>query len=188
MLESRQPRGPVAVSQAIDAEFRRFFDEHFADVRSYCLRRLPVADANDAVSEVFLVAWRKRSEVPAEARPWLFAIARNVVRNHARSSVRIRRLRSRLGVEPSYPEPGPEVQVVRNADDEALLRAVQTLPDKYGEVVRLWAWEWLTAKEIAEVVGISAAAAEKRLTRALKQLRAKLATQESHAIRPEAQQ
>jgi RNA polymerase sigma-70 factor (ECF subfamily) len=77
---------------------------------------------------------------------------------------------------------------VRNAEDEALLDAVQSLPDKYAEVLRLWAWEWLTAPEIAEVVGCSVSAAEKRLSRALKRIRASLAPADPHAIRREAQQ
>lgn len=178
----------MAQSLATDARFRRLFDENFAEVRSYCLRRLSVADANDAVSEVFLVAWRRQNDVPTDARPWLFAIARNVVRNTARSAVRAHRLQSRVRAEPVYPEPGPELQVVRNAADETLLRAVESLPDKYAEVLRLWAWEWLTAPQIAEVVGCSASAAEKRLSRALKRIRELLAHADPHAIGREVQQ
>ena len=83
MLEVGREREKMAQSLATDAEFRRFFDEYFAEVRSYCLRRLPVADANDAVSEVFLVVWRRRHTAPDDVKPWLFAIARNVVRNQA---------------------------------------------------------------------------------------------------------
>jgi RNA polymerase sigma-70 factor (ECF subfamily) len=164
------------------------FDENFAEVRSYCLRRLSVADANDAVSEVFLVAWRRRDDVPTDVRPWLFAIARNVVRNNARSRVRAYRLWSRVGAEPVYPDPGPELQVVRNAENEALLFAVQSLPDKYAEVLRLWAWEWLTASQIAEIVGCSVSAAEKRLSRGLKRIRESLAHADPHAIGKEVQQ
>ncbi len=181
-------REMMAQSLATEAEFRRLFDEYLAEVRSYCLRRLSVADANDAVSEVFFVAWRRRDDVPTEIRPWLFAIARNVVRNSARSLVRAGRLLDRARVEPVRPDPGPEVQVVRNDEDEALLGAVQSLPDKYAEVLRLWAWEWLTTPQIAEVVGCSASAAEKRLTRALKRMQTSLADEYPHAIRKEGQQ
>lgn len=178
----------MAKSLATDAEFRQFFDEHFLEVRSYCLRRLPVADANDAVSEVFLVAWRKRHVAPADVRPWLFAVARNVVRNSGRSSVRAGRLIERVRLEPVRSQPGPEVQVVRNDEDEALLVAVQSLPDKYAEVLRLWAWEWLTAPQIAAVVGCSVSAAEKRLTRALKKMRDTLAEDHLDGIGREVQQ
>jgi RNA polymerase sigma-70 factor, ECF subfamily len=176
----------MALSQAADTEFRRLFDEYFVEVRSYCLRRLSLADANDAVSEVFLVAWRNLDRAPAEVRPWLFAIARNVVRNSTRTAERADRLWNRAFSEPVYPQPGPEVQVVRDAGDQALLSAVESLPEKYAEVIRLWAWESLTAAEIAEVVGCSASAAEKRLSRALGRLRRSLA--HSHAIGREEQQ
>ncbi len=188
MLEVGRKREEMAESLATDAEFRRFFDEHFAEVRSYCLRRLPVADANDAIAEVFFVAWRKRAHLPDESKPWLFAIARNVVRNQARSTRRAGRLKTRVRSEPTYEEPGPEVQVIRNAEDAALLHAVEALPDKYAEVVRLWAWEWLTAAQIAEVVGCSVSAAEKRLSRGLKRLRASLAPGNPHAIGEEVPQ
>lgn len=127
-------------------------------------------------------------DAPTEMRPWLFAIARNVVRNSARSSVRAGRLLDRVRVEPVHPQPGPEVQVVRNSEDEALLRVVQSLPDKYAEVLRLWAWEWLTTPQIADVVGCSVSAAEKRLSRALKRMRASLVDEYPHAIRKEVQQ
>jgi RNA polymerase sigma-70 factor (ECF subfamily) len=178
----------MAMSLATDAEFRRFFDEHFVEVRSYCLRRLSVADANDAVSEVFFVAWRRRDVAPSDVRPWLFGIARNVVRNSGRSSVRAGRLVERVRTEPVRSQLGPEVQVVRNAEDEALLVAVGSLPDKYAEVLRLWAWEWLTAPQIAAVVGCSVSAAEKRLTRALGRMRDTLAQDYPHAIGREVQQ
>ena len=183
MLEIGTTWEMMAQSQATDVEFRRLFDEHFAEVRSYCLRRLSVADANDAVSEVFFVAWRKRDDAPAGVKPWLFAIARNVAGNNARFTVRANRLWSRIRAEPVYPAPGPELQVVRNAEDEALLRAVQSLPDKYAQVLRLWAWEWLTTPEIADVVGCSVSAAEKRLSRALMRIRKSLGHADPHAIR-----
>ena len=89
----------------------------------YCLRRLPVADANDATAEVFLVAWKKIDRVPAgeEALPWLYGVARNVVRNFSRST----RRSGRLGGLARQYEPGPETQVVRRQEDEKLLSTLQ---------------------------------------------------------------
>jgi len=54
----------VTQSPSNEAKFRRIFDAHVSVVHRYCLRRLSVADANDAVSEVFLVAWRRIEEIP----------------------------------------------------------------------------------------------------------------------------
>ena len=51
-------------SPTTDTSFRRIYDEHFEAVTRYCLRRLPVAEVNDATAEVFLVAWRQIDRVP----------------------------------------------------------------------------------------------------------------------------
>ena len=86
----------VTVSPMRDERFRRLYDEHFESIRAYCLRRLPVADANDAAAEVFIIVWRKGDDVPMEGqRPWLFAIARNVVLHAKRSLARRARLRDK---------------------------------------------------------------------------------------------
>jgi hypothetical protein len=42
------------------------FDAHFDAVRAYCIRRLPLAEANDATSEVFLIAWRRLEDIPQD--------------------------------------------------------------------------------------------------------------------------
>lgn len=66
-----------------DGRFRRLYVDHERDVRNYCRRRLRTGDVDDAVADVFVVAWRKIESlpIPAEVRPWLFGVARNVVRN-----------------------------------------------------------------------------------------------------------
>lgn len=175
----------MAQSPASDARFRRTYDEHFAAVRSYCLRRLPVADANDAVSEVFLVAWRKVEQIPRdrESLPWLLAVARNVVRNAHRARRRATRLEARANAEPAYPQPGPEVQVVRRAADAELNDALERLPENDREVLRLRAWEGLTAPQIATVIGASRAATEKRLSRAMRRLETELTRHRPHAMK-----
>ncbi len=52
------------------------FAEHSGAVRAYALRRIDPAAADDTVSEVFLVAWRRIEDCPADALPWLLACAR----------------------------------------------------------------------------------------------------------------
>ena len=81
-----------------DARFRKLYEEHYADIRSYCLRRLPADAAADAAAETFTIAWRKLEKVPAgpEARLWLYTVARNVVANRHRSKMRATRLRSKV--------------------------------------------------------------------------------------------
>lgn len=42
----------------------RLFGEHSAAVRAYARRRVVAATADDVVSEVFVVAWRRRTRSP----------------------------------------------------------------------------------------------------------------------------
>jgi hypothetical protein len=40
-------------------------------VHAFALRRTTAADADDLLAEVFLAAWRRLDEDPADALPWL---------------------------------------------------------------------------------------------------------------------
>lgn len=169
MVAARNPAGvEVAELPSSDARFRRIFDAHLPAVQRYCARRLRTADANDAVSEVFLVVWRRIEEVPLgdETLPWVLGVARNAVRNMQRSGRRASRLLAKTGKEPVVPDPGPEAQVVRATEYEEVAAALGTLSAEDQEVIRLRAWEELTAPQIAAVVGCSVPAAEKRIARA----------------------
>lgn len=175
----------MAQSPAHDARFRRIYDENFEAIRRYCLRRLPLIDANDAVSEVFLVAWKRRDAIPDNSTAWLYGVARNVVRNITRRIRRSERLIARANAEPVYPTPESDVQVIRNAEDGALLKALGTLSASDQEVLMLRAWEGLSAADVADVVGCSVAAAEKRLARAMHRLESAVQTANPHARRKE---
>lgn len=159
-------------SPATDDQFRRLYEGHFEAVRAYCLRRLPVADANDAVAEVFVIAWKKMTETPTRGsmRPWLYGVARNVIAHSKRSVARRTRLTEKAAGLASSPEPGPELQILQRSQDRELLDALATLGDDDREVLQLKAWEELTAPQIAEIIGISEAAAKKRIARAYKKL------------------
>jgi RNA polymerase sigma-70 factor (ECF subfamily) len=176
----------VADTGSNETRFRRIFDEHFDAVSRYCHRRLPTADANDATAEVFTVAWRRIDAVPRgdETLPWLYGVARNQVRSSRRSVRRATALRTRLNGQARHPEPGPEVVVVRNAEQVELLAALAKLRPDDQEVLRLRANEELSLPEIALVLGCSHEAAKKRSARAMKRLRRVADLSEPHgAIR-----
>ncbi len=67
------------------ARFEQVFRDHQAAVRAYALRRVDEARAQDAVSETFLIAWRRFDVLPAEPLPWLFGTTRRVLANQRRS-------------------------------------------------------------------------------------------------------
>jgi RNA polymerase sigma factor (sigma-70 family) len=162
----------VATAPSRDERFRLLFAAHHRDLHAYCLRRLPVDDANDAVAEVFLTAWRRSERVPSgdDARLWLYGVARNVVRNWERGGRRRLRLVAKMGSIASPTPDGPEVHVVRNEEHREVLTAISSLHGTDQEVVRLKIWEGLSNSDVGTVLGMTHRAVESRYTRAIKRL------------------
>jgi RNA polymerase sigma-70 factor (ECF subfamily) len=128
------------------------------------------------MAEVFLVAWRRIDSVPdgAEARYWLYGVARNVARNVDRSTRRRALLAGRLLPLRPQADPGPEPQVIRRSEDDEVLEALATMRSVDQEILRLSIWEELGNKEIAAVLGIEAHAVTMRLSRARNRLAKRL--------------
>jgi Sigma-70 region 2 len=77
--------------------FDALFEAHCPDVVAYCgWRTGSASDAEEAVAEVFLTAWRRLDEVPGgdATRVWLYATGRRVIANHAGRRAAAQRWRS----------------------------------------------------------------------------------------------
>jgi len=155
-----------------DARFETLDRAHAYDVHGYCLRRTSTEEAKDATSEVFVVAWRRFDDVPqgGEALPWLYAVARNVLANRARSSRRRDRLAAKAAAQHEATVPGPETQIVRNEQHDELVRALSKLSEKDQEILRLVEWEGLGRDKVADMFFVSRAAIDKRIGRAYKKM------------------
>ena len=176
VMESLETDTTVGTPADQEARFHSLFSQNYDEVLRYCLRRLPVTDANDAASDVFVVAWRRIDAAPAgdDARLWLYGIARNVVRNSRRSARRSVRLRTKVaGLAPETVD-GPERQVVQSDELRQALVALDRLSPKDQEILRLRAMERLEIDEIAQVLDCSVEAARKRFERASKRLQSKV--------------
>lgn len=146
--------------------FQQIFDACYPSVVAYARRRTDHATADDVVAETFLVAWRRLDDVPADTPlPWLYGVARRNLANQRRGLDRRIRLASRL--RSLHPRTGPG----DNAEHHYLLVALSRLPSRDQEVLRLAAFEQLTATEIAAVLDCSPNAAALRLSRARRRLR-----------------
>ena len=55
--------------------FERIFADQYEAVLAYALRRAAREVAEDVTAETFTIAWRKIDNVPADALPWLYAVA-----------------------------------------------------------------------------------------------------------------
>ena len=160
-------------SEQVDANsrFREMFDAHYPSVWSYCRRRLPAADVDDTVAEVFTVAWRRLEAIPAEplTRAWLLRTAYHVGGHALRSNGRRSRLQDVAGADRSVAPPADDL-VGAIGSNRGLADAMARLSADDRELLRLIAWEELTRDEIATVLGCSANAVAIRLHRARRRL------------------
>ncbi len=152
--------------------FEALYAAHAGAVYAYARRRTDAATADDLVAEVFLVAWRRFDEVPAESLPWLLGVARRLLANSRRGETRRAALKHRLeGEGPGPAEPGPEL------GDSEVLRALRSLSGRDQEVLLLVAWDGLDRAQAAATLGISTGAFAVRLHRARRRLERQLASQ-----------
>lgn len=164
----------LKVSRFENAElaFRRIYDAHYGDVLAYCRRRTQAPDAHDAVSEVFIVVWKKIDGRPDDekVRAWLFGIAYRVLSHQWRGRDRYQRLQRRLSGTATRVEPAAEESAERHWEYELVLEAARRLKDSDQEILRLAGWEELAHSDIAEMLGTSVAAVDQRFHRAKKRL------------------
>ncbi|HZU40148.1 MAG TPA: sigma-70 family RNA polymerase sigma factor [Solirubrobacteraceae bacterium] len=152
------------------------FHAHAGAVRAYARRRVGRVAADDTVSEVFVVAWRRLDDVPDDPLPWLLGCARNVVAHQHRRARRDVALAGRLGavaVAPDAPDGAP-AQALSQLSDGALAQALSELSDGDRELLLLIAWEGLTGAQAARALGCSRNALAVRLHRARRRLAAAL--------------
>lgn len=159
-----------------DEIFAAAYREHYWAVSRYVARRLDggTGDVEEVVAEVFTVAWRRRSDLPAAPLPWLYGVARHCLANAVRGYGRRRRLVDRLGND----ETAHGRHVVDSPDSEPpgawVHDALARLSSADQEVLRLAAWEDLGTDEIAVALGCGSRAAAMRLHRARRRLRAEI--------------
>jgi RNA polymerase sigma factor (sigma-70 family) len=157
--------------------FSELYRARYEAVLRYALRRTDPETARDVVAETFLVAWRRLDAVPADqaqATPWLYGVARNVLANANRSQRRTDRVTAKLSQERPV-EYAPDT--VRAIIERARLeRALAKLTPADQEALRLVGWEQLDLAEAALAMGCSRSTMAVRLHRARRRLERALRT------------
>src|SRR5215210_715803 len=151
-MNSRSERSEAEV------RFRGVF-AHFGAVTAYARRR-GSGDPEAVAAEVMTVAWRRLADVPTDdARPWLFATARNLLLAEWRE-----RPRPAAGGRTAGDVAEPPSQPV--SIDPEVASALRSLSVSDREALLLVAWEDLSPKLAAQALGIGEGAFRVRLHRA----------------------
>jgi RNA polymerase sigma-70 factor (ECF subfamily) len=143
-----------------------------ARLRPFIARRVSPVEIDDVMQDVFVRMQRGLPHLRDEERftSWLFQIARSSVADHMRT-------RARHPIADGDAEPEPAVE--SNEDDREAARHlagcitmfVAQLPSPYREAITLVELEGKTAKEAAEMTGISVSGMKSRVQRGREQLR-----------------
>ena len=167
-----------------DATFTTLLEQHRRELHIHCYRMLAsFDDAEDAVQETFLRAWRYREsrKEGAPPRPWLYQIATNacldvIARDKRRAAVvtdgEAPNVAEVLWLQP-YPDAQlPDAMVVTKESIElAFLAVIQLLtPQQRAALILRDVLGW-SAKETAELLETSVASANGALQRARATLR-----------------
>jgi RNA polymerase sigma-70 factor (ECF subfamily) len=159
--------------------FGLLFERHGRAVYNFAFRRTANwAAAEDAASEVFLVAWRRRREVAfsdesGSVLPWLLGVATNYLRNDRRRRARASAGLARLDAGETQPDFSSDV--VGRLGDEAqmaeVLQLLDALPEHEREVLGLCAWSALDYRDAALALAVPVGTVRSRLSRARAHLR-----------------
>jgi RNA polymerase sigma factor (sigma-70 family) len=156
-----------------DGAFRAVYDRYADQIRRYHLRRCRDEEtAFDLVAETFAQAWcvRRafRDEADGSAAPWLYGIARNVLRQSVRRERLEDNARQRLGVleQPGRLHVTPQDSWLDGADE-----LLATLPAEQRRAVELRVVEDMSYDRVAGRLAITPETARMRVHRALKTLR-----------------
>ena len=149
------------------AAFGLLYDRYARVIHGVLLARVPSADVEDLVQDVFLTAWNRLATLrePAAFGGWLTMIARNRATDFHRRTPDVVELPGDLAAHDVTAE---------RAEARRLLAIVRTLPDAYRETLVLRLVEELTGPEIADRTGLTPASVRVNLHRGFKLLREKL--------------
>jgi RNA polymerase sigma-70 factor (ECF subfamily) len=169
----------AAIRDSLDepGSFAVLFDRHYDPIWRYLCRRAGAAAADELAGETFLRAFAGRARYDLEqpgAGPWLYGIATNLLRRHARAESRRRRAYARAA-EPEGVDVGEEsVEARVDARLSGVAAALERLHPVDRETLLLFALTELGYAGIAVATGAPVGTVRSRLHRARRQLRLEL--------------
>jgi RNA polymerase sigma-70 factor (ECF subfamily) len=198
LQEPAPPRArDVAAGEALDASdaelvarslhdpvaFAAVFDRHWAAIHAFCTSRAGDA-GEDLAAEAFRIAFDRRAAYDVRypgARPWLYGVATNVLREHFRGAERADRAARRTYAlaDRTVAEPLGALEAAQLGPRLAVALASLDAADR--DTLLLAAWAELTYDEIAHATGVPVGTVRSRLHRARTRLRTHLESSQGDA-------
>ncbi|NJP42771.1 RNA polymerase sigma factor [Actinacidiphila epipremni] len=181
--------GVIARSRDEPELFAVLFYRYADAVHRYLARRVGPEAAEDLTADTFTTAFQRRHSYDltrADARPWLFGIATNLVARHRRAEARRLKALAKVPEPVEHEEPVADRAVARAGATglrPELAAALARLSARHRDVVLLVAWADLGYEEAAQALGVPVGTVRSRLNRARSRLRAALGGSDPTALR-----
>ncbi len=180
---TRSDAALLAAARSDPQAFREFYDRYALWVHAWFKRHAGSESAAlDLTAETFAQAWhslrRFRDLADGSGAPWLFGIARNLLRQYHKSNRIETAARERLGLPLAFADSDDyeavDERVAARSLAPALRAAVGVLPPDQRRALQLRVVDQLSYDEVAGRLGCSRNAARLRVSRALRALTVEL--------------
>lgn len=160
------PQGDYT-KEELDA-FRAIFDKYYESIRNFVYYKTgDMKLAEDIVQETFMKLWDNRSTIQQETvRSLLYIMAANNVKSHFRHQKVVFNFAYSRTKEEEIQE-SADTNIRQEELKQRIQRVLADMPEKCREVFLLNRMDNLTYNEIAERLGLSVKAIEKRMHEAL---------------------
>lgn len=152
-------------------EFERAFDMYFSNLRNFLYYKTSQAQlAEDVAQDAFVKLWETREKIDKSSlKAYLFTIGNNLAINHLkRNQLKFKFLNLQADKRDIKT---PEYLLEMQEFDQKLQDTLSRVPEGAREVFLMNRIDGLKYREIAEMLGLSMKAVEKRMSRALAILR-----------------
>lgn len=155
-----------------ESVFKFLFSKHYKVLRNYLNYRFNDTDiADEYAQNAFLILWENCGKIkPIQTKKFLFTTSYRLVLNHYRRNKIDKRHKEQL-ISDEIDFKTPDILFDENELNLKIYAAIKALPEKQRIVFMMSRFEDQTYKDISELLQISVKSVEKRMQRALLNLR-----------------
>ncbi|GAB4403980.1 MAG: RNA polymerase sigma-70 factor [Bacteroidia bacterium] len=162
---------PRSAHASDEHAFKALYEDCYPSIRNFLYYKSGNMDqAEDLTQDSFMILWKKWAHIdPEKVKSYLYTIATNLFLNEVKHDKVVMKFRKRPTR--TTTEETPQYDMEEEEFKQRLEAAIAALPEKNRVVFLMNRIDKITYKEIADFLDISVKAVEKRMHKALLELR-----------------